>query len=179
MELAVDREIRTRYGFVANPALSLRHNVAIELAKLPSTALHNRPKNLACHNLCTYRTPPANYRSLLGLGLNFCLQPKYTSGPKEFKECSERFRRDIYTQMFFAHCEDEYDPKQLFLRSDWEPPTDQIPPEFRAHVSHFLNTLETQFKPRRAIPNLPRHHQHLLKELCANQQITVFRVSLG
>jgi hypothetical protein len=162
------------YGFVANPANSRWHNLAIRLTTLPLHLLQNRPSNLACHNLCSFRTPPPNYRALLGLGLNFCLQPKFTSGPEEFQKCSTRFRRDIYTQMFFAHADDEdYDPTQLFLRSDWEPPPDQIPAEFRARVSHFLRTIQPQFKKRRAISNIPRHHLHLLQKFRADKLFSI------
>jgi hypothetical protein len=170
----VDRAIVAQYGFVSDPANSQGHNLAIQLATMPTFVLSNHPQKLACHNLCTFRTPPANYRTLLGLGLNFCLQPKYTSGPKEFDTCSERFCRDIYTQMFFAHSDEEWDPSQLFIRSDWEPDSDNIPIEFRARLSHFLSTLFTQFRRRQVSSNLPRHHQYLLQSLQDNKEFVVF-----
>jgi hypothetical protein len=77
--------------------------------------------------------------------------------------------------MFFAHADDEdYDPKQLFIRSDWEPPADLIPAEFRARVSHFLRTVKHQFQKRRATSNVPRHHLYLLQKLRADKQFIVF-----
>jgi hypothetical protein len=77
--------------------------------------------------------------------------------------------------MFFAHADDDdYDPKQLFLRSDWEPPPDIIPAEFRARVSHFLRTIALQFKKRRAISNVPRHHLHLLQKFRDDKLFIVF-----
>lgn len=158
---------------MSDPGKTLGHNLAIRLATLPTFVLTNRPRNLSAHNLCTFRTPPANYRTLLGLGLNFCVQPKYTSGPKEFATCATRFRRDIYTQMCFADKDDDWDPNQLFIRSDWEPNPDDIPIEFRARVSHFLRTLATQFRRRKVSSNLPRHHEYLLQSLRDNKEFIV------
>jgi hypothetical protein len=74
----------------------------------------------------------------LGLGLNFCPKPPNTTGPRDFDAIAARFRRDIYTQIIFAGSPDKYDPNQLFIRTDWEPPSEAVPIEIHARVSHFL-----------------------------------------
>jgi hypothetical protein len=76
--------------------------------------------------------------------------------------------------MFFAHSDEEWDPSQLFIRSDWEPDNQNIPVEFRARVSHFLNTLAPHFRRRKVSSNLPRHHLYLLQQLRDNQDFVIF-----
>jgi hypothetical protein len=129
---------------------------------------------MSCHNLCTYLQPPKKYSILLGLGLNFCLQPRYTSGPKELSDASERFRRDVYTKMFFAHMDEPWDPKQLFIRSKWKPDPALIPPEFKARVSQFLRELKPKFISRRVTPNLTRLQAKLLRNLKDSPDFIIF-----
>ena len=76
--------------------------------------------------------------------------------------------------MFFAHSDEEWDPKQLFIRSDWEPEADNIPIEFRTRVSYFLKTLATYFRRRKVSSNLPRHHQYLLQNLRDTKDFVIF-----
>jgi hypothetical protein len=129
---------------------------------------------VSCHNLCTYLQPPKKHSILLGLGLNFCLQPRCTSGPKELSDASERFRRDVYTKMFFAHMDEPWDPKQLFIRSKWKPDPVLIPPEFKARVSQFLRELKPKFISRRVTPNLTRLQAKLLHNLKDSPDFIIF-----
>jgi hypothetical protein len=99
------------------------------------------PRKLACHNLCTHLQPPKNYHSLLGLGLNFCPKPTNTTSLCDLHQVADHFSRDIYTQLFFAGSPDEFNPKQLFIRSNWEPDRNTIPIKFCARDS--LSFLET------------------------------------
>ena len=62
------------YGLVLDPAKTVKHNVALTLRGMPSWFYFDRGMNLECHNLCTVLDPPKNFGSILGLGLNFCLQ---------------------------------------------------------------------------------------------------------
>jgi hypothetical protein len=71
----VNRAITAQHGFVASPAQSHGHNLATELATTFASIIINRPSNLACHNLCTYHTPPLNYCTLLGPRPQFELLP--------------------------------------------------------------------------------------------------------
>jgi hypothetical protein len=144
------------YGFVADPDKTDSHNLAIQLSSQSTYLLSSRPSNLACHNLCNHRQPPKYFQSLasLGLGLNFCPTPSHTTGLKDFQWVSDRFWHDLYTQMIFAHKDDDYDPKQLFIPSDWEPSPANIPIEFQTFVSHFLKLLHEQFHRQQVPSNL-------------------------
>lgn len=64
-----------------------------------------------------------------------------------------RFRRDTYTRMLFAHSPNS--TPALFIRTNWEPPADDIPMEFRARVSAFCRSIHSLFRRRkRSTPNL-------------------------
>jgi hypothetical protein len=170
----VDRKITAVYGLVADPEKSYSYNLAIFLFRQSAFLLYSRPRNLACHNLCSRLQPPKNFQSLLGLGLNFCPKPTTTTGSPDIQPVSDRFMRDIYTQMFFAGSPDEYDPTQLFIRSDWEPDRNAIPVEFRSRVAYFLKQLKSQFVPRRVTPNLTPYQQKLLHDLRKSKDFIIF-----
>jgi hypothetical protein len=85
----------------------------------------------------------------------------------------ERFRRDIHVKFFFSGSDKSWDPKQLFIRSDWEPDSDDLPIEFRARVSHFLRRLQTKFRTRRGPSNLFPYQWLLLQTLHQNEAIIV------
>jgi hypothetical protein len=111
------------YGFVCDPLISVHQNALQLLASMPIELYFLQPSNSAFHNLCTTSKIPASCRSLLGLGLNFCLQPLTTAGKSSVD--FTHFQRDIYTRMFFAHSLKS--TPLLFIRSSWEPPSDHIP----------------------------------------------------
>jgi hypothetical protein len=75
------------------------------------------------------------------------------------------FRYNLYTQMTFAHKEDNYDPKELWIQSNWEPSPANVLIEFRARVSHFLKRLPEQFCRRQLPPNLSTFQASLLAKL--------------
>jgi hypothetical protein len=129
---------------------------------------------MACHNLCSTLTPPPKLRALLGLGLNFCPRPTRPVQLTVVNDLVKRFKRDIYTKMFFAHIESEWKPNQLFLRSSWEPNAPDLPPEFRARVTYFLRLLRAQFTQRRVKPNLTPYQGRLLRVLKASDDFIVF-----
>lgn len=131
-----------------------------------------RPSNSAFHNLCTTTQLPASFRSLLGLGLNFCLRSPSTAGKSSVD--ITRFRRDTHTRMFFAHS--PISAPALFIRSNWEPPTDEIPTEFRVRVSAFCRSIHTLFQPRkRSLPNLLPMQQAALQTLKDSPTLIVFK----
>ena len=121
--------------------------------------------NTAYHDLCSTTHPPRFLRTLLGLGLNFVVQPRHSTGPTELDTTCKRFRRDFYTKVMFTATDSNFAPGQLFLRSDWEPPVLDIPAEIRASTSYFLKTLRSHFPNRRTHPNLTRLQRSLLQEL--------------
>jgi hypothetical protein len=100
---------------------------------------------MACHILCSTLSPPPKLRALLGLGLNFCPRPTQPVKLTVVNDLVKRFKRDIYTKMFFAHIESEWKPNQLFIRSPWEPNAADLPPELCARVTYFVRLLPAKF----------------------------------
>jgi hypothetical protein len=127
-----------------------------------------------CHNLCSVLTPPPRFSSLLGLGLNFCLQPLTTSTKRTLELSTNRFRRDIFTRMCFAHTDSIFSRDQLFIRSEWQPPSNTIPADFRGRVNQFLTAIKSKFKYKRVPSNLLLHQQRLLDNLASSEDFIVF-----
>ena len=77
---------------------------------------------MAYHNLCTYTSSPANIKTLLGLGLKFCIQSRRPFNDS-IREDMDRMRRDVRLKHRFAGSDvsTEYNPK-LYIKSNWEPP---------------------------------------------------------
>ena len=76
--------------------------------------------------------------------------------------------------MFFAHLDSKWDPKQLFIRSDWEPDSNELPPEFRVRVSCFLTTVASTFQRHKVVSNLTRQQEYLLSSLQQSKDFVVF-----
>jgi hypothetical protein len=122
---------------------------------------------MTCHNLCSILSPPLLFRTLLGLGLNFCPLPSHTTGEMAVNQTVDRFRKDIHTKIVFAGRpnDDWINSKQLFIRSKWSPDPNQIDIEIRARISDFLVNLRTKFNSRKAITNLTPYQTKLLEGL--------------
>jgi hypothetical protein len=121
----------------------------MSVASRPAWLHLSRPRNMMCHNMCSVLTPPPRFSSLLGLGLNFCLQPVTTSTKRTLELSNDRFRRDIFTKMCFAHTDNIFSGDQLFIRSEWQPPSNTVSADFRGRVNQFLNVLKSKFKYKR------------------------------
>ena len=129
---------------------------------------------MACHDLTTTLAPPANLKTLLGLGLNFCLQARQTTAC--IREQCDRFRRDMFIKMFFAGSSDDdsdFDPR-FHIRSEWEPPEKLIKAEFRNRVDNFLTTIQSKFRRRVVRTNLLRHQSTLLQAIRHSPNHIVF-----
>jgi hypothetical protein len=114
-------------------------------------------------------------RLLLGLGLNFCLQPRTTTGSVALKETSNRFRVDAYTRMLFAGSYNDFQPGQLFLRSkNWNPDANQIPIEFRVRVQQFLRRLRATIPQRVTSSNLTVLQSSMLANMKSSDDFIVF-----
>ena len=79
----IHTKIRETFGFVADTQLTAKHNACLILKQMTLLQYWHRPTNLAFHDLTTYLRPPANLRSLLGLGLKFIPTPSYPTRPRE------------------------------------------------------------------------------------------------
>jgi hypothetical protein len=139
---------------------------------MPKWFYFSRPGNMACHDLTSSNKPPAAFRSLLGLGLNFCVIPETTTN--RIRESLERFRRDIYLRVFFAGS-DDLTPTKLFVRSDWEPPPEAIPAELRVRIKIFQKAIKRLFRVKRCASNLIPHQRQVLTSLRESSTLLVVR----
>lgn len=179
-----------RFGFIVNTTHHYHRQQTFDeyVANLPLPNLARylqQPSNLACHNLCTYLHPPNGFEQLLGLGLNYCLQPTRANPQAVVNAFCTRFERDLFTKMYFTDKrrsgEEEEPPPQLFLRSNFTPPRDEILTELRARTNRFLSKLKGAFAtarhrtpPRRRYTNLSPFQSHLLDTFSSSTEFIVF-----
>jgi hypothetical protein len=131
-----------------------------------------RPCNMACHNLTSTHSPPPTFRTLLGLGLSFCPIPH--SPICGMKDSLARFKRDLYLKIYFAG--QELPPSKLFVRSDWQPPSDTIPTKLRVRMRQFQARILRLFhKKTRCPPNLVPHQNSVLHTLKESPDLLVVR----
>jgi hypothetical protein len=144
--------------------LTAKHNARNVLGEMPVWYYLLCPKNLASHNLLTRLKPPPNWRSLLGLGFNFCPRPRYTNFG--LQACQKRFTKDIFNKAIYAHLDEnqDFDPI-LYVRSNREPDRRRIPPGLAARVVKFFRELKKVFKKRKSPSNLLPCQQHCIKAL--------------
>jgi hypothetical protein len=129
---------------------------------------------MSCHNLCTQLIPPRNYQRLLALGNNFSPSPLHSTSRSTIKIANDRFRRDTYTKIIFAQRpNDEWKPKQLFIRSNWKPNRNNIPIELRVRVKEFENEVAPKFKKRTTRPNLTLCQSKMLETLRTSEDFIV------
>jgi hypothetical protein len=156
------------YGFVADPSLTTNHNAAIQLSELPAWYYFCRPFHVAFHNLCvnpSTEVPPL-LRSILGLGLNFCLQPRLTSGPDDLFH--HRFQRDVAVKIFFAGGKPLPNTK-LFVSSNWAPNPRDIPKEIQHRIGKFVHFTKALFTQRQVTINLLDSQSLAIRTLRASQ----------
>jgi hypothetical protein len=128
---------------------------------MPKWHYFSRPFNMACHDLTNAHSPPPTFRTLLGLGLNFCPVPR--TAKNCMRDSLDRFQRDLYLKIFFAG--QTLPPAKLFVRSDWYPPTETIPAELRVRMRQFRANILRLFPTPRCPPNLVPHQNRLLQML--------------
>jgi hypothetical protein len=152
--------------------LSTAENIRKHFASLSAELYFNQPRNVAFHNLCVNTVLPPTVRTLLGLGLNFCLRRTMSSGPTAID--TARFKRDAHTRMFFANETAPFDTK-LFHRSNWQPDPIDVPLEFRGRISELTSELSNLFAtPQRCQSNLTENQHWVLDWLRNNPMLVVF-----
>jgi hypothetical protein len=75
--------------------------------------------------------------------------------------------------MYFAGATSNWDPNQLFIKSDWAPKPDDIPIKFRSRVSHFLKCLNSSYRFKCGPSNIFPYQQYLLYTLRYSQDFIV------
>ena len=137
------------------------YNTKKLLQTLPPWLYFSRPQNVAYHNLSTFPEKATfGIKSLLGLGLNFCITPRYS--PKSEDADFTRFNRDMLIKFYFAGWE-PLPPTKLFIRSNWSPLHNEIPAEFRVRINTFKHTLPRIFQYKQRRPNLLPSQQRALE----------------
>ena len=92
----IDKRFQNFYGFAVSFKVSPKKNASIALGNLPLWYYFSCTSLLSCHDLTTFFIPPKNFHSLLGLGLYFCPNPRYsTTNLKPTLLC---FRNSLYWQ---------------------------------------------------------------------------------
>jgi hypothetical protein len=126
---------------------------------MPTWEYFSQPSNLAFHNLVAKEYKhlvPKNLNLLLGLGLNYCIQKPMFNNEKNLN--LERFERDLLLKAYFG-TETGDDPKKLYIKSDWMPPTKDIPEEVQARLNSSLQYI------REHIPSADVHSGYNLSSL--------------
>ena len=118
---------------------------------MPPWLYFSRPHNSAFHNLYETTTLMTGVRSLLGLGLNFCPLPKFTSSPTDVD--LSRFRRDASIKFFFQGGP-PLPPTKLFISSDWMPSEQQITRKFTAKIDDFSQHISKLYERRTCVTTL-------------------------
>ena len=114
--------LKQQYGFLADPRLPLWKNVENFIGEMELTDYTSRPRNMACHNLLRTNKLPAGTNSLLGLGLNFCIES--ATATKTTEKTFDRLTKDIRRHYAFSKSppeEQDYIPS-LYIKSDYEFP---------------------------------------------------------
>ena len=154
----VQRKIMREFGYYFNRRLNLKNNIIQLLLKEPLPLLINRPTHTAFHNLCKPSTHlPSTIKSLLGLGLNFCLQPE-TSSPLKSVDLN-RFQKDMYRIIMFSNTKKEGEedkiPKLYLPNPDWEP-EEPANEELSNRCCSFVSSIARKFKKKK------KQHANLL-----------------
>jgi len=132
------------FGFFSTSRCVPKHNASLHLSNLPAWYYFQRPTSLTPHNLCTVNLPPPNFRSLLGLGLNFCPQPPFST-KKAISDSLNRFRRDLYNRYAYAGETSDYDP-MLYARSNSKAPEHLVASELKNRIDKFSTALQRLFR---------------------------------
>ena len=144
---------------------------------MPCWHYFSRAQNMACHDLTTTSSPPPAFRYLLGLGLNFCPTPSFTSSKRDIRDFLSRFELDLRKKIYFAGQSldnNNFDPK-LYIPSDWIPPSDSIPAEIRVRIRHTIRQLKKLFRRKIAPPNLLKNQHFLLKALKSSENLMIVK----
>jgi len=141
---------------------------------MPTWLYFARPTNLACHDLTTKITPPANLRSLLGLGLKFC--PRSHSTTCQVRGTAYRLQRDTFLKHYFGDRpiddDDDFNPA-IHIRSHWVPYDVKLNRTFVDRIQNFCTNLVSMFGYRPSSSNIPRPQRLLIRQLCLSDTFAI------
>jgi hypothetical protein len=130
---------------------------------------------MTSHDLCRSLKPPANWKSLLGLGLNFIPTTPHSS--TNLEKVEKRFRDDLYKRCEYAGTNDDsYDPA-MYARSNRALRYSKIPPLLKQRITNFFTAMTKLYKKRKKKhrSNLQPHQQHCLELLQQSKTLLVWK----
>ena len=184
----MDKKIKLDFGFIADASHTTSRNAQDRLASMETWNYFNRPTNMAFHDLTSYKKPPRNLRSLLGLSLKFIPTPRKNTPWHTYEtNALPRFERSMRLKAFFAtrhsgtalipdedvvdhedDLEDDQDAynKRMYIPSGWEPPVEcKFPPPLQKRLDRFKKHLRRAVHLQRGRSNLLQHQQRALATL--------------
>ena len=171
---AIRKRIELAHGFIADPTLSVNHNAFLRLSSMTTFFYFYRPTNLAFHDLTSRLKPPANLRSLLGLGLKFIPTPDYTTKWSSVDDgptgTLPRLHRSILLRCYFndspklADQNKDYNPR-MYTPSAWSPPPWDAPRTVTERLQNFCTTIRPLFRRPKIRRNLPDYQRVALANL--------------
>ena len=108
---------------------------------------------------------PPGIKSLLGLGLNYCIQTPKPSN--ELDKTIEQFKTDVRRVSFFMHNPPEENEKdadkityipELYIKGTWEPPK-SVDPDVEKCIESFEHDLHLQQSRYNMYQDLPTYNQ--------------------
>ena len=101
--------VKRKYGFVADPTWPLWKNVERRIGEMSEEEFNMRPANMACHNLLRDGIQlPNGTKTLLGLGLNYCIKSSLRSKITT-KHTFTRLREDARRMYALRDAQDQGD----------------------------------------------------------------------
>ena len=167
-------QIKLAFRFIADPSLSTNHNTFLTLSHMPAWYYFDWPSHLAFHDLTSDVTPPKNLCSLLGLGLKFCLTPRFTTS--NLQPTLDQFKWDLWLKTHFAsnplNDTDTFNMK-MYVKSHWTLPDWNILWGTQQRFHDFTNHLKPLFCRHHGQHNLLPHQRWALSLLHNNDDLLV------
>jgi hypothetical protein len=105
---------------------------------------------------------------VLGLGFEFIPTPKYTTS--NVTSTPSRLRRDMHLKTYFLGVpvnDFTQRPSKLYVKSPWNPPRSDIPPQIDDELDTFSEKLTNLFKHKHSPPNLLPFQEQILQSIIA------------
>ena len=106
--------------------------------------------------------------------MKFCPIPKHTHS--NYSDSHQRFLRDIYIKDIFANepPKSSFNPR-LYIRSKWEPQTQNVAPVTVKRTQDFLSSTKVLFTRSRGRQNLLTHQKHVLRSLQRQSDLMIIQ----
>ena len=173
------------YGFLPNHEISFWANRTHLLGEMKPFHYFSRPNQMSYHNLCQDAKTPSGIASLLGMGLQCCIESARPN--QRIEEGILRFQRSVRLHFYFAEQDgkpdetDEPDPDNfnyipgLYLPSTWSPPPAKESVELAlANFDEKLNNFARAL-PKHRQHNLSPSQQNVIRELRDRPDLIVFQ----